>query len=330
MLTPRRSILVAALVLAAMSHAMSRVSTEAFAQTYPSKPVRVLVPFAPGAVADLLARLLAEQLQVRWQQPVVVENKAGASGNIGTTVVARAPADGYTLLVSPPPPLAINQFLFKALSFKPSDLTIVSIIATTPNVLVGKKQLPAANLAELIALAKATPGKLNYASTGRGGTPHLTMEWLKSKTGMDLVHVPYASGPGAALNDLLGGHVDVMFVNLSDAKPLVKAGQLKALAVSGDSQTDDLPGVSAISRDIPGFMSVTWFAIAAPSGTPAAVVQKISVDIAQILKSPAVVERLRTFAVSGKGSSPEAAAEFVGADSRRWQSVIGSIGLQPE
>lgn len=304
--------------------------TSAVAQTFPVKPVRIVVPFAAGTAPDLIARLLAEQLQPQWQQPIVVENRVGASGNVAAEYVARSPADGYTLLASPPPPLSINRFLFKSLTFQPSDLGIVTVMASAPNVLIAKPTVPVSDIAGLMTFAKTTSTKLNYASTGKGGTPHLTMEWLMSSAKLEFVHVPYAKGLAPALNDLLGGHVDLMFANLSDAKPHVEAGRLKALAVTSAGPTSSLPSVSPISRVVPGLVVETWYALAAPGATPAPIVAKIAADVAAALKSPRVAERLQTLSLTPVGNSPNDASAFVEADAKRWQSVIETIGLQPE
>jgi tripartite-type tricarboxylate transporter receptor subunit TctC len=197
-------------------------------------------------------------------------------------------------------------------------------------VLVANPKLKASNLPELIALAKASPGKLNYASTGRGGTPHLTMEWLKSEAGIDLVHVPYAKGYPQALTDLVGGQVDLMFANLSDAKPLIQSGQLKAIAVADATPLEALPSALPISRQIPGFTSLTWFAIAAPRATPRAIVEQISADVAAAMRLPSVTGRLEALSLMLIESSPAHASSFVEEEQRRWHKVIDLIGLQPE
>jgi tripartite-type tricarboxylate transporter receptor subunit TctC len=317
-------------LVAALAAAVAAYPTSTRADVFPSKPVHIIVPFAAGGILDALARVLAEQLQVQWRQTVLVENRVGASGNIGANFVAHSEADGHILLASPPPPLAVNQFLFKTLPFKPSDFVVITVLANAPNVLVAKPGVPASSLTEFIALAKATPGKLNYASTGRGGTPHLTMEWLKVTAGINLVHVPYAKGFAPALNDLVGGHVDVMFANLPDAKSLVAAGQLKAIAVASADPIDELPHVAAISRELPGFKSVTWFALAAPRATPASTVDKIFQDVAAAMKDRTIVDRLRALSLAAVVNSPAEAAIFVQEDAQRWQKVIDLIGLPPE
>jgi tripartite-type tricarboxylate transporter receptor subunit TctC len=324
----RRAGLSAALLLAVSGWHAAMGS--AAAQTFPSKPVRLIVPFAAGTAPDLIARLLAEQLQPKWGQPVVVENRVGASGNVAAEHVARSPGDGYTLMVSPPPPLALNRFLFKSLPFRPSDLAMVTVVASVPNVLVAHPKVPASDLDEFMTFAKASPVKLSYASTGRGGTPHLTMEWLTSAANLDLAHVPYARGLAPALNDLLGGHVDLMFANLSDAKPHAEAGRLKALAVTSAEPSSALPGVAPISSVVPGLVAETWYGVAAPGETPAPLLARIAADISAVLTTPVISERLRAMSLTPVGSAPSDAAAFVEADARRWQSVIEKIGLRPE
>ena len=317
-------------LLSLLGVALSASPCAVSAPAFPAKPVYIVVPFAAGGVLDSLTRLIAEQLQAKWRQTVIVENRVGASGNVGAAYVGQSEADGYTLLASPPPPLAVNQFLFRSLTFKPSDFAIATILARSPNVLVANPKLNASNLAELIALAKASPGKLNYASTGRGGTPHLTMEWLKLETGMDLVHVPYAKGYQQALIDLVGGQVDLMFANLSDAKQLIQSGQLKAIAVADANPIQGLTDTLPISTQIPGFTSLTWFAIAAPRATPRAIVEQISADVAAAMKAPSVAGRLEALSLTLVVSTPAEASSFVEEEARRWHNVINLIGLQPE
>jgi tripartite-type tricarboxylate transporter receptor subunit TctC len=330
MIVTRRAGLSAAVLFAASGLQAALWGGTALAETFPSKPVRLVVPFAAGTAPDLIARLLAEHLQQKWQQPITVESRVGASGNVGAEHVARSPADGHTLLVSPPPPLSINRFLFKSLPFKPSDLAVVTVVATTPNVLVANPKIPSSDLDALMALAKREPVKLSYASTGRGGTPHLAMEWLMSSTNLEFVHVPYTKGLAPALNDLLGGHVDLMFANLSDARPHVEAGRLKALAVASAEPVGALAGVQPISQAVPGLVAETWYAVAASGETPAALTARIAADIASVLKSPAVIERFRALSLTPVGSSPREASAFVETDAKRWHAVIEKIGLKPE
>lgn len=301
----------------------------AAAESFPARPVRLVVPFAAGTAPDLIARLLAEHLQPRWQQSVIVENRPGASGNVGAEMVVRSPPDGHTLLVSPPPPLAINRFLFATLPYRPSDLTTVTVAASAPNVLVARSGLAATDLAGLIALARMPP-PLRYASTGRGGTPHLVMAWLASAASLEMSHIPYPKGLAPALNDLLGGHVDLMFANLADARPLVEAGKLKALAVTSAEPVADLPGIAPATRTVPGLVAETWYAVAAPGETPEAIVRRIAADIASVLAAPEVGGRLRALSLTPVGSMPADASAFVAAEAERWRGVITTVGLKPE
>jgi tripartite-type tricarboxylate transporter receptor subunit TctC len=325
-----RRVLTLALLSGALVPTFCPVAGSASAQTFPTKAVHIVVPFAAGGALDSVTRTIAEQLQAKWGHPVIVENRAGASGNVGANYVAHTEPDGHTLMASPPPPMAVNQFLFKSLTFKPSEFTTVAILATAPNVLLARSGIPASSLPDLIALAKAKPGKLSYASTGRGGTPHLTMEWLKLEAGIELAHVPYPKGFAPALTDLIGGHVDFIFANLADARNLINDGQAKALGVASDSPTGDLKGVAPISRNIPDFVSLTWFALAAPPRTPDAVAQKIASDVRAAVAAPSVASRLGTLSLTPVVKSPAEASLFVKEETARWQRVIKLIGLEPE
>ena len=325
----RRRALVPILLAGAFVH-LPGVAASASAQVFPTKTVRIVVPFAAGGSLDVVVRTIAEQLQVRWGHPVIVENRTGASGNVGADHVAHAEADGHTLLASPPPPLALNQFLFRSLTYKPSDFAVIAILATAPNVLIAKPGVPASTLQELIALAKAAPGKLSYALTGRGGTPHLTMEWLKHGAGIELTHVPYPRGFPAALTDLIGGHVDLIFANLSDARNLIRDGQARAIAVASDAPIGDLPDTAPISRELRGFVSLTWFALAAPRATLDSLVQKISSDVGAAIATPSVRSRLDALSLTPIATNPADAALFVKEETERWQKVIKLIDLQPE
>lgn len=296
---------------------------------YPNHPVRIIVPTPPGGLADILARLVGEKLTAKWGQVFVVENRRGASGNIGAEAVARAAPDGYTLLVSPPTSLAINQSLFPTLSYDPGAFVPVTVIAMVPNVLVVRPAVPASNVEELIALAKTQPGKFNYASTGNGGTPHLTAEQLKSMTGVRIVHIPYTGVP-AALTDLMGARVDMMFINLGDALPHIKSGKLKVLAVTSDERIATLPDVPIVAEALPGFVSVTWYGLAAPPKTHPEIATRLSAAIAEVLRLPDVAKKLQDFSATPVGSSPEDTARFFKREVTRWHKVILSAGIKPD
>jgi tripartite-type tricarboxylate transporter receptor subunit TctC len=306
-------------------------SAPALAQDdYPNQPIKIVVPFVPGTMPDTLSRLVGDRLATRWGQPVIVENRPGATGNVGADAVSKAKPDGYTLLSTPPPPLAINQSLFPKLNFDPGAFVPITVIASMPNVLVVHPDVKASNVQELAALAKANPGKLNCASTGTGGTPHLSLEMLKSATGVEIVHVPYSKGLAPALIDLIAGRVDMMFINLADALPRIRSGQLKAIAVASDKRIPELPGVPAMSETVPGFLSTTWFAVVAPPKTPSPIAAKLSTAIAEILQTPDVAARLRDLGAAPVGSSPAETAAFLKAETARWREVILSAGIKAD
>jgi len=297
--------------------------------SYPSRSIKLIFPYVAGSLGDVLARLIAEKLTIKFGQPVIVENRPGASGNIGAEAVARAAPDGYTLLIAPPPPLAINQSLFPKLSFDPATFVPLAVIATVPNVLVVNPNVTAATVEELIAFAKAHPDKLSYASTGSGGTPHLTAEMLKARARIRIVHVPYKGVP-PALTDLIAGQVDMMFANLGDAFQHINSGKLKALAAGSQRRFPGLPNLPSISETLPGFVSDTWFAVAAPPQTPAAIATRLSAAIAETVKLPDVEKRLADLLTTPVGSSPAETAAFIKGDSERWRQVIVSAGIKPD
>jgi tripartite-type tricarboxylate transporter receptor subunit TctC len=301
----------------------------AFAQAgYPNRTIRIVVPIPPGPVADVLPRLLAEKLSARWRQPVIVENRPGGALNLGAEAVAKATPDGYTLLATPPGPLAINQSFFPTLAFDPSAFVPISIFASLPYVLVVNPKVPASTLQELIAYAKANPDKINFASGGTGGGPHLTGEMLRLAASIRMVHVPY-SGLGPAMTDLLAGHVDMLVDNLGNVLPRVREGKLKALGVGSETRSAELPDVPAIAEMFPGFRAMAWFAIVAPPNTPPDVAAKISEAIAETLRLPDVAKRFRDLSITSVGSSPEETAAFLKDETERWRKVISTAGIKP-
>jgi len=293
---------------------------------YPGRLIKIVVPFSAGTAVDLLPRLVADKLSQRWGQTVIVENRPGASGNIGAEAVARADPDGYTLLGSPPPPLVINKYLYPKLGFDPEAFVGVTVIATVPNVLVVSPKVPVANVHELIAYATANPDKLSYASPGNSTTPHLTAEWLKALTGIRVLHVPYKGG-APALTDLLGDQVDMMFANLGDVLPYIRSGRLNAIAVCSEARFASLPGVPALSESFPGFVSVAWYAIAAPPKTPPEIVSQLASAISETLRLPDVAARLNDLAATPVGGTPAETAAFMQAEARRWRKVIAITGV---
>jgi tripartite-type tricarboxylate transporter receptor subunit TctC len=300
------------------------LAASAPAQEWPVKPVKIIVPFPAGGSADLLPRIVGEKLSEMWRQPVIVENRPGAAGNIGATVVYQAEPDGYTLLSAPPPPLVINRLLYPKLAYDATKFVPMSVIAAIPNVLLVNPNVPARSLGELIAYAKANPGKLNYSSQGNGTTSHLTAELFKSMAGgLQITHVPY-KGTAPALQALVAGEVEMMCDNLGVSLPHVKAGRLKALAVASPKRVPALPSVPALAESLPGFEAVAWFGIVGPPGTPAAVAEKLSMGVAEALKHSDVRERLAALSAEPMGLSPAQTADYMKRETERWAAVIRS------
>ena len=306
------------------------LSFAARAQEWPAKPVRIIVPFPAGGSADLMPRILGEKLSEKWGQPVVVENRAGAAGNIGAEYVYRAEPDGYTLLSSSPPPLAINRLLYPKLGFDSTQFVPMSVMAAIPNVLLVHPRVPANSVEELIAYAKANPGKLNYASQGNGTTSHLTAELFKQRAGgLQIAHIPY-KGTAPALTDLLGGQVDMMCDNLGVSLPHVRSGKLKALAVASAKRIASLPGVPALAETFPGFEAIAWFAIVGPPRTPSAIAEKVGADVREALKLPEVQKRLAELSAQPMGFGPADTGAFIRQETERWSAVIRTAGVKLE
>ncbi len=300
------------------------------AQDYPNRTVRVIVPFPPGGTADAVPRLVSEWLSRKWGRPVIIENKTGAAGNIGAEAAFNATPDGYTLLSAPPPPLVINQNLYPKLGFDPAQFVPISIMASVPAALVvNPKKISANTLAEFIAYAKANPGKITAAIQGNGTTSHLNTALFEMRAQVKLVLVPYR-GSAPALLGLSAGDVDVMFDNLSSALPLVKAGQLKLIAVASEKRLAALPEVPTIAETLPGFASSAWFAMVAPPKTPMPIVDKISADIAGVLKDPEVHKRLADMTAEPVGGTPAETAKFMRSEVDLWKKVIVSANVKLE
>jgi len=304
----------------------------AFAQeAYPTRPVRIVVPFAAGGVADALPRIVGEKLSQKWTQPVIVENKVGASGNIGMAEGARAAPDGYTLVLAPAGNLTVNPTLFPKLPFDTyADLTPVTLLAQSPNVLVVHPSVPAKNFRELIAYARANPDKLNFASPGDGSGAHLAGELLKIEAGIKATHVAY-KGIAPAVNDLLGGNVQMMFAGISTVLQHVKTGKLVAIAIASPRRNPQLPDVPTVDESgHPGFDVTSWYGIVARAGTPPAIVQKLQRDMADALGSEDVKAKLAGLGLEPVGNTPEAFGALIKAESRKWTDIVRKANIQPQ
>jgi tripartite-type tricarboxylate transporter receptor subunit TctC len=302
----------------------------ASAQPYPSKPIRFVVPFAPAGGTDILARLIAQKLSESWGQPVNVDNRPGASGNLGTEIVARSAPDGYTILMVVNTH-AVNASLFSKLSFDPvRDFAPVILTATTANILVVYPSVPARSVQDLIALAKAQPGKLKYASGGSGTTSHLAAELFKTMTGVDMVHVPYKGG-GAAYADLLSGQVQLYFVGIPGTVQYLKAGKLRALGVTTSRRSPAVPEVPTIAESgVPGFNATTWWGILAPAGTPQALISRLDQEVGRILRQPDLRAKLDEQGFESVASTPEGFGQFIRAEIDLWAKAVKVSGARAD
>src|SRR5579862_327381 len=303
-------------------------SQAAFAQGgYPAKAVHVVVPFPAGGSNDVLCRIVGEKLSLKWGQPVVIENRAGAGGNIGAEAVFKAEPYGITLLCSPPGPLSINHNLYKALGYDPAKFAPITVLAVVPNVVTARFDLPADSILELIAYAKANPGKVTYASQGNGSTSHLSAQMLQSMAGLDLVHVPY-KGEGPALVDIVAGRVDIFIGNLAAALKYHQAKRAKILAVASTRRSPVLPDIPTVAEaGLPGFISSAWFGLVAPPGTPPAVLSRVNADAVEALKLPDVQARFLEQGAEPVGNTPAEMAAFVKEEMARWQKVIQTANV---
>jgi tripartite-type tricarboxylate transporter receptor subunit TctC len=300
------------------------------AAAFPERAVRIIVNFPAGGTADVLPRIIAQKLSDKWGQPVVVENRPGAGGNIGAEFVAKAAPDGYTLLATPPGPLAINQNLYSSLAFVPERFTPVTILAAVPNVLAVKSTLPVASTKEFIAYARQGQGRATVATQGNGTTSHLTAAMFATQSEVQFVFVPY-KGTAPALTDLMGGQIDAFFDNIGSMHNLHKSGRAKILAVASSKRSPLLPNVPSIAEaGLPGFDSSTWFAVAAPPGTPAEIAQKINSAIVEALKLPDVQQKFIALGAEVVGNSSKDMAQFVANERTRWKKVIDTANVKQE
>ncbi|TMG74290.1 MAG: tripartite tricarboxylate transporter substrate binding protein [Betaproteobacteria bacterium] len=302
----------------------------AFARDYPSRPVRLVVPFAAGGPNDVIARLVGGRLSDALGQPILVENRPGAGGNVGTDFVAKAPADGYTLLSAGPGSLIINPLLGSAPYDTARDFAPVSLMASAPNVLVVHPSLPARSVRELIELARARPHQLNYASGGPGSTPHLSGALFAVMAGIDIVHVPY-KGTGPASADLLGGQVQMAFFGIPPLLPHIKSGKLRALAVTGARRSPELPEVPTVHEAaLPGYEVSPWYGLLAPAGTPRVIVERLNAEVTKIVRSPEMKGKLASQGAEPAGGTPEDYAAAIRADTATWARVVKEARLSGE
>ena len=318
----RAPLLIATILALAPSTALAQAD-------YPNHAIKFVVPVPPGNMLDTMPRIIGDKLSPRWNQPVIVENKPGAASNLGTEMVFKSPPDGYTLLVSPPGPLAISQHVYTRLGFDPSQFVAVSELVRFPFLLIANPKFPASNLQELIARAKANPNKVTFATPGVSSTPHLTMEKLSRAAGVRFVHVPY-QGMSPALNDLLGGHVDVAFDTPGNVMGHIREGRVKLLAVTGAKRLAEYPAIPALGDVHSGVVHEDWFAVVAPPKTPAQIADKLSQAIAETLKLPDVAKRVSEAGFTSVGSSPAQTAAMIKAESEKFRPIITEAGIKIE
>ncbi len=303
-------------------------ATPAFAQGFPNKPVTLVVPFPPGGGTDTGGRVIAEQLGRRWGQPVVVENKGGAAGQIGADFVAKARPDGYTLLLGNIGTQAINPLLYPKMPYDADKaFAPVSLVAELPLAMMVNPAVPARTAAEFVALAKAQPGKMSYSSSGAGGAPHLAAEMFKDQTGAFILHVPYRGG-GPAIADLLAGHVQLSFMTVLEASGHIKAGKLRALAVTGDKRVPAFPDVPTLAeKTLPGFNAISWIGLLAPAGTPQDVQDRIAADVRAVLADEAVKARFVALGGVPRATTPAEFAKLITDDRGRYAQIIRSRNI---
>jgi tripartite-type tricarboxylate transporter receptor subunit TctC len=322
----KRTTLVA---LAAISLALAGAPSASAQAPFPSKPIRIVVPFPPGGTTDILARAAAQKMTEAWKEQVVVDNRPGAGGNIGAELVAKAPPDGYTMLMGTVGTHAINPSLYAKMPYDHvKDFAPVILVASVPNVLVVHPSVPANTVQELIAYAKANPGKINFASSGSGTSIHLAGELFKTMAGVQMAHVPY-KGSAPAIADLLGGQVQIMFDNLPSALPQIRGGKLRALAVTSAQRAPALPDVPTVAESgLPGFEASSWFGLLAPAGSPRDAIVKVNGEVDRWLASPEAKEKLTSQGANAAGGSPEDFARHIAAETAKWQQVVKASGAK--
>ncbi|WP_029043374.1 tripartite tricarboxylate transporter substrate binding protein [Cupriavidus sp. WS] len=324
----KRLIRLSAVLLACLP-CLAAAADGAADDAYPNKAVRIVVPFAPGGSTDVVARIVAEKLAQQFKQPFLVDNRAGASGNIGAELVAKSPADGYTLLMGATGVLSINDHLYSRMNYDVArDFVPVSYVTQNANILVVSPSLPATTVPELVALAKSKPGTLSFASSGPGSSTHLSGELFKAMSGVDILHVPY-KGSSAALTDLLGGQVTMLFDNAPSSIGFVQQGKLRALAVTSRKRLPGLPNVPTVDEaGFKGYESLSWCGIVAPAGTPRAIVLKLNRAIDRILATDEVREKLVQLGVEPVGGPPEAFARLIQSEHEKWGKVVKTANIK--
>ena len=311
--------------------ALCQITQVAASDQYPNRPIKLVLPYPAGGGTDSFARPLALQLSTRLGQSVVVENRGGAGGSIGMEFVARAPADGYTLLLALTPQLAVNGALYEKIPYDPiKSFSPISLIAEAPYLLLVNPKLPVTTTKEFLALAKAENGKLTYASSGSGSGAHMAAELLISMAGIPMTHVPYKGG-GPALSDVLAGHVKVLFAPAVSSMQYIQTGRLRALAITGDKRLSSLPNVPTIAESgVPGYDSTVWYAMLAPPNTPREVVTLINAELLQILKDPSFKSMMSLNGIEPIGSSPEGLTSYINKETIKWSKVIKGAGLKAD
>ncbi|MDH5535169.1 MAG: tripartite tricarboxylate transporter substrate binding protein [Betaproteobacteria bacterium] len=304
-------------------------SAVALAQPYPSKPIRIIVAYTPAGTTDILARAIGQKMSEAWGQPVIVDNRPGANGNIGTEIAARATPDGYSILMGTAATHSINNTLYPKLTWGAvKDFAPIGLVALVPNLLVVNNALPVKSVKELVAYAKANPGKLTHGSPGNGSTAHLSMELFKSLTATQMIHVPY-KGSAAILADVMGGQISLTMDNIPVYLPHAKSGKIRALAVSSGKRTPAAPELPTVAEaGVPGLEAVSWFGLVAPARTPQAIVDKLSAETARILKSPDVNKRITDLGAEPVGGTPQEYAAFIQSEIKKWRKVIQDAGVR--
>jgi tripartite-type tricarboxylate transporter receptor subunit TctC len=307
---------------------MATRSISGIAQDYPTRPIRFVVPFPSSGGGDIIIRALSQKLSERLGQAIVVDNRSGAGGNVGTEIVARSPADGYTLVMANISPFSINVSIYKKLPYNPlTDFTPITLVASFPNVLVVHPSLPAASIKDLIALARSRPGQLTYASSGAGSTTHLSAEFFKSQAKLDLVHVPYKGG-GQALIDLIAGHVSMYFSSVPGAIPHMRSRRLRGLAVTSIARSSASPDTPTLAESgFPGFEAATWIGAAAPAGLARPIVNRLNAEIVEIMRAPDMRERLISQGAESQTNSPEQFAAYIKSEIAKWAKIVRDTGV---